>query len=347
MNVFFAGTMHLVSYKIDPETPRPSQDFNLYLTFKNDYERPIAHATIELVCPENMICPDPVSATVSSYGVQEFIFPIKSNSIEGLNSIEVKWQDGAYTYKTNESDGNSYGYLDTFTASIPINVKASSFSKISATTSAYYNEETLFYTNLTGSNLHNVQISLYSPCMSFSSPLYYYDYINGDISLETPTYVNCKEGNNEVTVSLISDELAYTIPINVKVDARPHANIKMKLINNEIYSGKDYIYVNVSNNGEKAEKLTLSITHNTMLNSPDVIYLGDFNGTQEVMFKIESDDSGKYPFQIEAKWNEGDESFSSIQGYDLTLKNKDISYLPILVVLCLIGIWFLAKWQRK
>jgi hypothetical protein len=68
------------------------------------------------------------------------------------------------------------------------------------------------------------------------------------------------------------------------------------------------------------------------MNSADVVYLGDFNGSTQAVFKIQSDQAGRFPLQVEADWNEGSESFSKTIPVEVDVKSQpDLPLVPLSV----------------
>jgi len=337
-----AAYLHMVSYRTDP-TPSPMQDFTLFVTFKNDYENSVDNANITLECPVEMTCPNLV-ATFPSYGIQELAFPISSRASAGLYNLKVSWDDSSVRYGYNTSSGMGNATHQVFSASIPLNIKEHSLYGVTASPLLYANENELFNVSFDGRGLHDVQTSLYSSCISFTTPLMHYDSLDTTATIQTPALVNCRSGNAEVIFTVQSDEATYAVTLNVKVDKRPHANVTFAVKNATHYVGKDFYRVVVRNDGATAEKLSLSIISNPAIKSVDVAYLGDFKGEREVVFEVESDSEGTFPISMEAKWSEGKETFSKVYTDSVKFEGKLFIWLLLAVIIvAAAAIYFIKK----
>jgi len=337
-----AAYLHMVSYRTDP-TPSPEQDFTLFVTFKNDFESSVDNANITLECPAEMACPN-LTATFPSYGIQELAFPIKSRASTGLYNLKVSWDDSSVQYSYNASSGIVNATHQVFSASIPLNIAEHSLYGVTASPLLYANENDLFNVSFDGRGLHNVQASLYSPCISFSTPLMHFDSLDTTATIQTPALVNCRSGNAEVIFSVQSDEGTYAITLNVKVDKRPHANVSFAVKGAAHYVGKDYYRVIIKNDGAAAEKLSLSILSNPAIKSVDVAYLGDFSGEREVVFELESDSEGTFPLTLEAKWSEGKETFSKTYTDSVKFESRLFIWLLLAVIaVAAAAIYFIRK----
>ncbi|MFA6329857.1 MAG: hypothetical protein WCX64_04215 [Candidatus Micrarchaeia archaeon] len=337
-----AAYLHMVSYRTDP-TPSPMQDFTLFVTFKNDYENSVNNANITLECPAEMTCPN-LTATFPSYGIQELAFPIRSRAGTGLYNIQVSWDDSSVRYGYTAPSGTVNATPQVFSASIPLNIKEHSLYGVTASTLLYANENDTFDVSFDGRGLHNVQASLHSSCISFSTPLMHYDSLDATATIRTPALVNCRSGNADVIFTLQSDEATYAVTLNVKVDKRPHANVSFAVKNVTHYVGKDYYRVIVKNSGATAEDLYVSIVSNPAIKSSDVAYLGDFSGEREVVFELQSDYEGTYPLSLEAKWGEGKETFSTIQTDYVKLENRLFLWLLLAVlIVAAAAVYFIKK----
>jgi len=171
----------------------------------------------------------------------------------------------------------------------------------------------------------------------------HYGSLDPTVTLQTPALVNCRSGNAEVIFSVQSDEGTYAVTLNVKVDKRPHSNVTFIVKDETHYVGKDYYRVTVKNDGATAEKLYLSVLSNPALKSVDVAYLGDFSGTREVVFEIESDSEGTFPLTLEAKWSEGKETFSTTYTDSLKLQGKLFAWLLLAAILVVVAVIYFIK----
>ncbi len=344
----YPANIHMMSYRVDPE-PHPHQDFDLYLTFKNDQDYAAEHVRIYLDCPEGLECVN-LSATMPSYGLQEFRFPIKSNATSGVKVISVLWEDGSSRFAYNESSGFSQSEIERHGASVAIRIKDYSMSNFTATPLLYAGENGGFEVDFAANGLNNVQASLYSDCISFEKPLAYFATVSGNATMQSPAYANCKKGNEEVIFSLSSDEISYAVPLNVRIDARPHA--KMTVLAKESgghYAGKDYYCVLVTNLGAKAERVTLSILSNPAVNAPDVIYLGDMESGNEktAVFELEVKKPGEYPVSVEAKWAEGKESFSKVFDSEAAFADGNANLWLVGVGICMLAILYFMLRRKQ
>jgi hypothetical protein len=337
----FAANMHLVQYRLDP-APKAYTDFDLYLTFKNDVSHSADGISINLACPDDLECAN-ITATIPSYGIQEFRIPIKSNSSGGLKEIKVLWEDGSYNYYYNTTTNSTATERQVFSATIPFKVGDSALSGVAFSGDLFHNENNTLSISFNASSLNNVQVSLYSACMSFTNPLFYYPSLDGQADISTPAFVNCAEGNSQINFVLSSDELSYSVPISVRIQKRPHAVLNITPISANCTLGKCFYRAQVSNSGAAAEKLSLQLGHSPAINSPDVLYLGDFKGGKEVVFQLESDKAGDYPIQVQADWTEGKETYSQVFDENVKISDSGIGILPIAVIACVAAL--LAFWK--
>jgi hypothetical protein len=234
--------------------------------------------------------------------------------------------------------------MQVYSATIPLDIREYSLSTVSAKPSLFTNENGSYWVEFNATNLNNVQVSLYSNCIAFSDPLFHFDRLDSATTLQTPALVNCRTGNAEIIFSLQSDEVSYEVPLTVEIDKRPHAQISIAPESNTSIVGKDYYRVNVTNTGSTAEALTLSVVSNPAVSAADVEYLGDFTGTREVVFQIQSDQAGTYPLSIEAAWTEDNEQFSQVFVNPVTLQGNWFWWLLAII---LIIVAFVALRIRK
>ena len=341
----FPANVHMASYRLDPSSIRPQQDFTLYLTFKNDAEYSVDGLDVHLVCPAYLSCPN-FTSTLPPYGIQEFRLPIRSNASEGASAIKVEWNDGSSSFVYDDSTGNMSSAKTLYSSTINIDVKGRSFTNFTATSSLFANENSSFAVSFNTTSLHNVQVSLYSDCISFDRPLFYFDRIEQGMAISSPAYVNCREGNADVVFSLSSDELSYTAPLGVHIGKRPHARLSATFDASEHPVGKDYLLVKFENAGAAAEKLSLAVLPNSAVNSADVVYVGDFEGQKMAVFEIEGKKPGTYPIDVEARWSEGKESFVQTFSSQATFVDRGLGVIPIVVVLCLLAMAWLVTRKR-
>jgi hypothetical protein len=337
-----AAYIHMASFRTDV-SPKPGQDFTLFVTFKNDFENSVDNAQVRLLCPAGLSCPN-LTATFPSYGVQELAFPIKSNATAGLYSITAVWDDGSLRYNYDPATGSTAGVSKLFSATIPIDVREHSLSAVSAEPVLYANENGSYWIAFDAKNLNSVQVSLYSDCISFATPLFHYDRLDFATTASTAALVNCRSGNSEIIFTLQSDEVSYSVPLTVKIEKRPHARILVVPESSVQTVGKSFYRINVTNDASTAEKLTLSVISSPAADAVDVAYLGDFTGTREVVFEIESDHEGTYPLSIEAKWAENREQFSQVFENPVTLQAKwDWWLLAAVLAAVALAAWLIRK----
>ncbi|VVC00807.1 Uncharacterised protein [uncultured archaeon] len=338
-----AANVHMVSYRTEP-VPHPHQDFDLCLTFKNDVEFSVDDVEISLQCPESLQCPN-ATITMPPYGIQEVCLPIRSNSSGGVENIAVNWKDDSTRFVYNETSGVSQSEKNVYSTSIPLYVKKYSVSNLTLGGEFYADEDSNFTVLFNAEGLNNVQVSLYSDCISFSTPLFYFGRLDGQVNVTSPARVNCDEGNHQAVLTLSSDELSYNVPFTVDVEKRPHAKITvLPQSGSALGVGKDYYRVLVNNAGGKAEKLSLTVLSGPATNSPDVLYLGDFaNGDERAaVFEIETKKAGAYPVSVEAKWVEGNQQYSEVFEYGQEFSDRGLGIIPYVVGICAIAIIYLA-----
>lgn len=304
----FASNIHIAAYRIDP-SPHPSQDFSLYLTFQNDLDLPVDNIRVSLACPAGLGCVNE-TISLSPHEMTEVRFPITSGEPAGVYLITASWQDGSFDYIYDNAT-NRYDYLnETFRMQIPVEVNESAISNFTATDLAYDNENASYSVSFNAVGLNNVRASLYSDCVSFADPLFSFGSLDGPVTLTSNALVNCESGNHEVVFTIASDELTEVVPLTLKVDKKALAEISAVPANSTLNEGTDYLRLNIANYGAVAGGLSVSVVGGGPITSSDVAYLGDFNGTTQAVFKVQSDAAGQYPLQVEANWNEGQESFS-------------------------------------
>jgi hypothetical protein len=326
----FASNVHIAAYRIDP-APHPSQDFSLYLTFQNDVDLPVDNIRVVLSCPSFLGCVNE-TVSLSPHEMTEVRFPITSNAPAGVYLVNVSWEDGSYDYVYNNTSGINRYVPQEFRMQIPVEVNESTISNFTATDLAYDNGETNFTVGFDGVDLHDVRASLYSDCVAFGTPFFSFSNITGHVALTTNALVNCQSGNHEVVLTVASDELTQVIPLDLRVDKRPQAQISAYVYNSTLKEGTDYLRVNITDNGTVAEGLSVSVVGSGPMNSADVVYLGDFNGSTQAVFKIQSDQAGRFPLQVEADWNEGSESFSKTIPVEVDVKSQpDLPLVPLSV----------------
>ncbi|MFA6328266.1 MAG: hypothetical protein WCY41_02385 [Candidatus Micrarchaeia archaeon] len=342
----FAANTHMVSYRLDPATPRPHQDFDLYLTFKSDQAYSVDSMRIGLECPPELSCMN-MSATLPPYGVQEFRFPIRSNASGGVLGIAVRWDDGSSRFVYNNATGISSSERIWYDSTVNVDVKEYRISDFTVSGPLYTNELDNFTVSFAATGLHNVQVSLYSDCIAFSSPVFYYSELDGNVSISTPARVSCQSGSHDAVFTLSSDEMGMAASLGVKVEKKQHAKLSAVLEAGTHYVGKDYYVVDLENTGAKAEKLSVSVASNSAVNSPDVSYLGDFTGERATVFEIEGKKAGKYPVTIEARWSEGDESFSQTFDSDVEFVDREANLLPFVVGACVLAILYMATRKKR
>ncbi len=337
----YASDTYVNSYRLS-ENPTPSQDFILFVTLKNTTNQTIDNLSIDLNCPLEFKCTD-INTTLPPNGLHEISIPIQSTAKSGIYIINFNWQDGTGNYRLDE---NAHLNLveETYTETIPIEVKESFITNASITNKAIQNENNIFNLLITAKNIHQAQISLYSTCISFENSIQYFSSIDGNISIPINGYVNCKQGNTEITLTIISSEVSFSSPLNIYIEKKAKANIQIIPLQTELNTGKSYYKVKVTNSGVAAEKLYLKVTNTALINSSTVEFLGDFVGEKEVVFQIENSNSGKANIQIESNWIEGKESFSQTNNSEINFTNNEgiIIGLITAIILLVVG-WILFK----
>ena len=347
--IAFSGTAycanaHMASYRLSPQSPRQGQDFDLYLTFKNDVEYSVDNLMIYLGCPGAFACQN-TSITLPPYGVQEVRLPVKSSAGAGIYPINVSFSDSSSRFNYNEANGSMSSEIIQYSTTVIVDVKGREFSDFAATSELFANEKTNFTISFNASGLHNVQVSLYSSCVSFEKPLFYFQEMEGNETLSSPAFVNCREGNADVIFTLASDELSYAVPISTHVSARPHADLSATFDSSNHPLGKDYVLVTLENTGAVAEKLSVAVLPNSAINSADVVYVGDFEGQKALVFQVEGKKAGAYPVEIEARWTEGKESFVKTFDSQAKFVDRGLGIIPIAVIICALALlaWILIR----
>jgi hypothetical protein len=332
-----------MSYRTDPSTVRANQDFTFFFTLKNDMEIGIDNINISFECPNNLTCPSYILMNLPSYGTQEITVPIKNDASGGLNQIKMSWKDGSYNMGVDANE-NPTSTPKILSSTFPILMHESAISQVNATTSLDFNRKNNFSVQLQATDLNNIRISLYSSCMAFESPIFYFPSINGSANISTSVFVNCAPGSADLSLTLQSDELTYQVPLGVFVQKTPQSNLDVEILSPSIQSSKDNVQISVSNNGAPAEKLYLSILSSPSVRSPDMLYMGDFSGERLEYMEIQAQETGDIPITIEARWIENHQSFTKTWQQIIKVKQSQPQNIPssfylaaaAVVILCIV-----------
>jgi len=154
-----AANVHLVSWRTEPE-PRPHQDFDLILSFKNDVETSVGNLSVYLDCPAGLSCMN-ATATVPPYAIQEVRIPVKSDFAGGFAPITVSWEDESGYFVYNESSGISQSQRSRYSTSVNLYIREHSISNVTMEGNYSTGHITNFTLSFYGENLDNVHTGVH------------------------------------------------------------------------------------------------------------------------------------------------------------------------------------------
>ena len=344
-----AANVHLVSWRAEPE-PRPHQDFDLLLSFKNDVETSVDNLSVYLDCPEGLACLN-ATATVAPYAIQEVRIPIKSDFAGGFAPITVSWEDESGYFVYNESSGISQSQRARYSTSVNLYIREHTVSNVVVSGNYSTGHKANFTLSFTGANLDNVEATLSSDCISFEKPLFHFDRVDGSVNISSPAAVNCRSGSRQVVFTLSSDEVSYALPLTLDVEKEAAAKIFVYPKSSEgLPAGKGYYSVSVLNRGGAvAEHVVVAVLSNSAINSPDAITLGDMapGDERDAVFEVEAKKAGEYPLNIEARWLENGEQFTQTSEYEEKFTDPGLGIVPYAAAACLLVIVWLSHRRKQ